>query len=107
MLFTAKACNTRYISRGFERHGNKNVNDVFKGSQVAFVLQEKSKLSRISEAERHQVNSRVYRNFIEKAKHNKNTKKGNIISGLISENHQKHRRERWGNWRARIFKRSQ
>lgn len=58
MLFTMMACNTICISRGFERHGNKIFNDVFKGSQAAFVLPGKSRLSRISEAEWHQVNSR-------------------------------------------------
>lgn len=91
------ACNTTCISRGFERHGNKNFNDVFKGSQVAFVLQEKSKLSRISEAEWHQVNSGVDKTFIGKEKLNKNTQKDNVISELISENHKKRRRERQGN----------
>lgn len=47
----------------------------FKGSQVAFVLQEKSKLSRISEVEWHWVSGRVDKTFIGKGELSKNTQK--------------------------------
>lgn len=104
MLFTTIACNTICISSGFERRGNKNFNDVFKGSQVAFVLQEKLKLSRISEAEWHQVSRGVDKTFIGNGELNKNTQKGNAISRLISENCKKCRRERRGNRGAGVFK---
>lgn len=107
MLFTMMACNTICISRGCERHGNKNFNDVLKGSRVAFVLQEKSKLSRISKAEWHQVNSGEDKTFTGKGELNKTTQKGNIISRLISQNHKKRREERRRNWGAGVFQPSQ
>lgn len=56
----------------------------------------KTKLSRIFEVEWHQVNSGVDKTFLGKGELNKNTPKGNFISRFIWENHQKHRRERWG-----------
>lgn len=78
----------------------------YKGSQVAFVLQEKSKLSRISEAEWHRVNGGVDETVTGKGEFSKNTQKDNVVSRLISENC-KHRRGRRGNWGARVFSLSQ